>query len=583
MYLGIPELRLLFAEICKMEKMRFCYKQHYLLWTLIFMTGVRPGSVVISSAYRNTMQCLLWEDIQFVRDVDRSGVSVLITFKWVKGSRRPTRDGDTNSKPPQFFISPCRDAINVVADPTWMLLQLAVERGLFTQSYQDLLESPEFILSQDPVVTKEPVFIRQPNNVIREAGLGEILPMCTSAVPRMLQRMLQAVGIASKDASPYAFRRECITAIGRNISKEAAQQAAGHHTGEPWEAYDFGFGDLDITPFRLEEGMPKNSRNQLRQILASPAITSRKAYSIHDCNAWIREQLKQNEVLVSFGELIRELQDAVTELEHSVDNAYELPESLDVNDPKSWRENVPEEMFIPAYFGALQKASKKAREWTRKNLRLVFNEEWASTVPVPDRSEVIARFQEAKELPVILRQGDDDGGDAFESRELQPAFQDAIASFDGPVGLLMPGENEEALPDEESADLVRARCYKVWEEMKDGPGGPQYCFLCLADPFGLRTVYDNAGRVNHHIEGQRCEHAGTWDPMEKYIDGLLQEDGLYKCRAPSELPEATGNGSTTIKGTRKKGNICGQKGIPRIPMRGHMRVHHMELLQRLSV
>jgi hypothetical protein len=577
-YLGIPELRLMFEDICKMEKSRFCYKQHYLLWTLLFMTGARPGCIVLSTGYQNTMQCLLWEDIQFIRHLDHSGISVSINFRWVKGRRNAIRDGDASFKGATFFISPCRDAINVIADPTWMLLQIAVERGLFTQSYDELLNSTEFILTQDPIITKQAVFIRQSNNVVRNTGgLGHCLPMCISAVPSMLQKTLRGVGIVVEDASPYGFRRESITAIGRTISKEFAQQYAGHRVHTAWEHYDFGIGDQDITPLRLEEDGNKSSSNQLRQLLVSPAITSRKEYSIHDCNAWIRDSMNTNPVLIEFKELIGELQEAVagTVIAHNTD--YELPDSLDEDSPKSWRENVPQDPYTPAYLAALRKASDKARNWTQKNLRALYNREWASSAPVADRDEVLARMNKVKTIPACLQQ-DQDGIDDEDSRELQPAFQDAIDSFDGPVGLLMPGEDEEPLPNQESADSVRARCYHLWEELKDNVGGQQMCPLCLADPFGLRTIHDTTTRVNRHIEGSHSEHADDWNPMESYIDGLKQDSGLYLCRVASELSGGHGKGKQ-----KYKNNSCGQKGLARIPMRNHMRVHHLSLFERLGV
>jgi hypothetical protein len=162
--------------------------------------------------------------------------------------------------------------------------------------------------------------------------------MCTSALPRVLQKTLCGVGIVVEDASPYGFRRETITAIGRTVSKEVAQQYADHRqvgVDTAWEHYDFGTGDQDITPLRLEEDGNKSSRNQLRQLLASPAITSRKESSIHDCNAWIRDSMNTSPVLTEFKELIGELQEAVagTVIAHNTD--YELPDSLDVDCPKS--------------------------------------------------------------------------------------------------------------------------------------------------------------------------------------------------------------------------------------------------------
>jgi hypothetical protein len=134
-YFGITELRLLFSAICGMQYNRASYKQHYTLWVVMFMTGARPGSLPLSKGHEKTLQCLLWEDIQFIRPSDQSGIAVLITLKWTKGHRNAVRDGDAALKGSQFFISQCRDAINVVADPTWMLLQLAIDRGLFKSSY----------------------------------------------------------------------------------------------------------------------------------------------------------------------------------------------------------------------------------------------------------------------------------------------------------------------------------------------------------------------------------------------------------------------------------------------------------------
>lgn len=98
-----------------------------------------------------------------------------------------------------------------------MPLQLAIERVAFDQNYEELLNSLEFILRQDPIVSRQPVFSRTPDNITKDVTFGDVKTKCTSALSGPLQHATQLDNLAVKDVSSYIFRREFITAIGRII------------------------------------------------------------------------------------------------------------------------------------------------------------------------------------------------------------------------------------------------------------------------------------------------------------------------------------------------------------------------------
>ena len=150
---------------------------------------------------------------------------------------------------------------------------------------------------------------------------------------------------------------------------------------------------------------------------------------------------------------------------------------------------------------------------------------------------------------------------------------------------MTPGEDEEALPNQESADSVRRRCFNLWEEMKDVKMGEQSCPLCAADPFGSTKIYSKPGAVCEHIivavvhdhsYGHTERFSKRGSPLYLYIGGLKGSDGRYRCRVEPELSNAD------MKGAKRQRNDCSEKITRADDMRLHMLANHPALLERLN-
>ncbi|KAH7395686.1 hypothetical protein BKA64DRAFT_643500 [Cadophora sp. MPI-SDFR-AT-0126] len=394
--------------------------------------------------------CLLWEDVPFVWSSDRSGLSVLLTYGGIKGRRKNTRVGSTAIKRIEFFISPCRDAVNIIADPTWMPLQLAIERVAFDQNYEELLNSLEFILRQDPIVSRQPVFSRTPDNITKDVTFGDVKTKCTSALSGPLQHATQLDNLAVKDVSSRYL-------------------------------------------LRLEEGSMKFLRNSLHRVLSSPAVIAKKEYSIETCESWVVDQLIDSQLLVDFNELVQEVKGQMLIVRTSAgDSRYQLPASLDPSrqspGANTWRGLEP---------GTGQK----------KPLTKLDNKEWASDVEVSNRSEVNSRLAEATSLPPVLAEFNDED----DEQRLLPAFRDAVDTIDDPVGLIMPGAVDGSEPCQEPADSVRKKRFILRTDLRDNLGGEQPYPLRELDPFSDhgKKAHENPTKLDRHIHIVSMRSIGT--------------------------------------------------------------------------
>lgn len=221
-YFGLPELRLLFATVTDMVAKVDWYKQHYVAWAMSFICGMRPGSLAVSTGYPKE-QCLRWKDITIYRNLQGKGLFLLIHCRWMKGGRDPYRRG-INCKDGKFLIMSVKSAVNLVADLTWLVPCLALERGLFPgKTLADLEASTEAILTQHPAVTDLPVFtaLSGPNN----ATLAIDKPIYTESFGEPLRRVAHKAGLAVR-VTMYVWRREFITAIPYFIYEQAAPTTA---------------------------------------------------------------------------------------------------------------------------------------------------------------------------------------------------------------------------------------------------------------------------------------------------------------------------------------------------------------------
>lgn len=274
-YFGLPELRLLFATVTDMVAKVDWYKQHYVAWAMSFICGMRPGLLAVSTGYPKE-QCLRWKDITIYRNLQGKGLFLLIHCRWMKGSRDPYRRG-INCKDGKFLIMSVKSAVNLVADLTWLVPCLALERGFSPgKTLADLEASTEAILTQNPAVTELPVFtaLSGPNN----STLAIDKPIYTESFGEPLRRVAHKAGLAVR-VTMYVWRREVIAAISREAGVDQAKELAGHKIdgNDTYDHYDYGTGDLELVQMRLGEGSDANVaaklRNHIRRLTSAQALT----------------------------------------------------------------------------------------------------------------------------------------------------------------------------------------------------------------------------------------------------------------------------------------------------------------------
>jgi hypothetical protein len=208
-----------------------------------YMTGVRPGTLGLSRGYEKTKQALFWKDITFIRFEDKPGVYLQIHYKWLKGQRDPHHEKSAGFSGAQFLLLPCREAENLVVDLTWLLLRLAMDRGLFGDSRtEDLLNHASSRLPHDEAITEQPVFValKGPNNVELDCNK----PILANNFNPPLQRSSYLAGLAAR-VTMYCFRREFITTMGRNLNVQEAKTLATHRS-EQLGAYGMYLVNLSI-------------------------------------------------------------------------------------------------------------------------------------------------------------------------------------------------------------------------------------------------------------------------------------------------------------------------------------------------
>lgn len=134
---------------------------------------------------------------------------------------------------------------------------LALERGLFgKRALEDIETDLNFESQQDPLVSKQPVFMLFQNNNKSKTPMNDRIPIRPERFNRPLQKLCQHVGLTGR-VTFYQWRREFITAIVRNGGKAVALEFATHAPSTSADQkllpYDYGFGDYNVTALRLGE------------------------------------------------------------------------------------------------------------------------------------------------------------------------------------------------------------------------------------------------------------------------------------------------------------------------------------------
>jgi hypothetical protein len=156
--LGTTELGGFFELIMAEGRGVLDWKQHYVAWVLTLMTAVRSGSLTVVRGYYDDETgeplTLRWSDVQFKTMND--GIGCVITFRPAKGHHDAHRDVNIEGRR-DFIMTPlCK---NFHLDVGALLFELAVQRGLFLHSLDELLDGDISRAKLDPTVARQAVFI----------------------------------------------------------------------------------------------------------------------------------------------------------------------------------------------------------------------------------------------------------------------------------------------------------------------------------------------------------------------------------------------------------------------------------------
>jgi hypothetical protein len=410
---------------------------------MVTVTGARPGSLTLIDRYKGLPQFIKWRDVRFFRIEGRRGIFLEITLHWLKGQRDPHHIKANAFKGATFFVYPCRSKVNLCADLTWILMQLAMDRGLFGErTLKELETSGDFEIKQDLTIADQPIFLagREGKSGVSD---GEIKPLSSSLNP-VLQKIAR-LSCLSVRATIYAFRREFITTIGRTATVDTAKQLATHAPDEnsSYGRYGYRIGDMNVTEIRFGESRYAKSgaaRNELRMTLSGPAIMKLNTpFDEEACKAYVRSHGKADQTIVDFDDALRAIIDmfctkfelakpkpaimiknlsalagisSVAGPSQSSDAATPLPSSI--QDPVEWQQvvtSIEHAAHATTLLTEFLRARKNNRAFVYAFIRREFIAEWENSRQQPSMKEV----RERKDLslnPIILQ-------DAAASTELQ--------------------------------------------------------------------------------------------------------------------------------------------------------------------
>ncbi|SMR54218.1 unnamed protein product [Zymoseptoria tritici ST99CH_1A5] len=256
--LGAPFLTLAYRQLLKAQTSVENIKQHYLVWGLACITGVRPGSMTVCPGYgqgaslgltgvtRDEDGAMRWKDFEFIQLNGIAGITVKVTFKYMKGHRDPYAQG-SSCQPRRSHCSQRE------VDSRCCLMQLVCGRNAFSfcvYSYWLRLPTAEvFIVADMQKPSRE--FERgqessgqcwTSSTAVNEIGKNATMPckastqsgeldvtkaMKEAALNTDLRRTAIDIGMLER-VSMYSFRREAIIEMQRAMGTELARTLANH-------------------------------------------------------------------------------------------------------------------------------------------------------------------------------------------------------------------------------------------------------------------------------------------------------------------------------------------------------------------
>lgn len=424
-YMGVPEINLLFCWLLRQVKNTSYHKQNYVAWAMALVTGIRPSSMASPKEYKRKEDRvgmhLRWSDITFFPNLNGHGLTVDVHVRWIKGRRDPHADQAKKYKTAHFLIGSCERTENLLCDLPWLLLVLGFERGLFTESpsLDDLLASPLHKLSQDSIVSQQPIFLAHKTQNCSELDVD--VGLKANAFTESLQRACREVGIFRR-VSMYAFRREALTSFARNATTDMAREVALHKPGggDLFGKYDYGFGDVDLSPIRFS---PTETRNRIRELLESPALDRLMTYTKQEEYQEVKNLLVKDTNVIEFGKALKILLTTLTRKFNSggdgetvaavsktlepfstskADSSNFILPFDDVENPQHWIdhvETITDGSYAHEYLQQFLATRKQMKVYTRRRIRKQCQTERVTIMKERTQNQLLKEKEMLAELP----------------------------------------------------------------------------------------------------------------------------------------------------------------------------------------
>ncbi|KAF2271518.1 uncharacterized protein EI97DRAFT_487294 [Westerdykella ornata] len=542
--LGEIEISLIFKEIMKLKTGLLNAKQHYTAILLAWTTSARPGSFTIARGYekgaptgvegvtRSTDETLYWKDVQFVRMED--GIAARVTLHYTKGYRNPHAADQLVDPSRTFTFVPTRGT-RFEFDLSLILFGLAYNRGLFTQTLDQILEGDEMFIPTRPEVAAQPVFVaaNQAGSIVPNKG------MTPEALNDKLKELCRRIGLLKRNTY-YSLRRTAIIETRRTHGEAAARNLAFHvpDSGSLFAYDNVGFGDEDMTAFRLgeENGMTRKEIGEYFSQARIARIVPDASGSLKDLPAMLTETAKAklpgDPEYIAMEKELKNLYDRIFQELKSRQESGQIPDDVAIPWGYSGQKAALYQKLMSAYgLGELEDelASLLARRKTlHKSLRNRFRNEALKEFQEENKKNLKALKTGAKR-PVFGKGRQPEG-----FRNLDTSAADAaISALEREQAPIMQRQNLDDYVDEESDAGVDA---DVLEEEQEFTRQEPECWEDLGDDVTIRV-----DRVDE--EGEVAQPEARLQFLKEWIakgDSEIPTSGLRcpRCQADPTTSDA---------------------------------------------
>ncbi|KAM5530096.1 hypothetical protein V8D89_016237 [Ganoderma adspersum] len=214
--------------------------QHVALWTFMFYTAARPGSLVATDNYPESY--LRFEDISITRTDARMAFNVEINIVAWKGGHGL----ETWSQ--SFRLSPVQSESHIMIDPGLLIVIIGLRRKAF-QEYHDLdslISGRDLLLHWKDDCLRQPVFCAA---TARGLSVDVGKPMRYHAFTDYLKTTCLNAGLGDQHMSAYCFRRGAATAMTRVLGGELTKAILHHKQNSETlqRSYAYNSSQQDMT------------------------------------------------------------------------------------------------------------------------------------------------------------------------------------------------------------------------------------------------------------------------------------------------------------------------------------------------